>query len=70
MAADDVDAYLASRKRSKPRAEAPAAGDVTVERLLQGQDSELDERAAPEHDEGSGSQPEKLNDIKRSLGLE
>jgi hypothetical protein len=71
MGADDVDSYLASRRRSKSRVDAPAAGDVTVERLLQGgEDSEPVGRVAP-HDTGvDASQPEKLNDIKRSLGLE
>lgn len=70
MVADDVDSYLASRRRPKARAEAPAAGDVTVERLLQGEDSEPAVRIAPQNSDSENPQPEKLNDIKRSLGLE
>jgi hypothetical protein len=70
MVADDVDSYLASRRRTKPRADASVAGDVTVERLLQGEESESVERAAPQDLNSGTQQPEKLNDIKRSLGLE
>ena len=70
IAADEVDSYLASRRRPKSRVDAPAAGDVTVERLLQGEDSEPTTRHVPQNDGGEGAQPEKLNDIKRSLGLE
>lgn len=70
IGADDVDSYLASRRRSKVRADTSGARDVTVEKLLQGEDSDIPERAVHREDEGSGSQPEKLNDIKRSLGLE
>lgn len=70
MAADDVDSYLASRRRLKARSDAPAAGDVTVEKLLQGQDSERSEQAMREAAPEDAPQPEKLNDIKRSLGLE
>lgn len=70
MAADDVDSYLASRRRTKPRADSPSAGDVTVERLLQGEESEPVARVAPQDSGNENSQPEKLNDIKRSLGLE
>ena len=70
MAADDVDSYLASRRRSKSRVDAPASGDVTVERLLQGEDSESVDRGAQDDTTRDAPQPEKLNDIKRSLGLE
>ena len=70
IAADDVDSYLASRRRPKSRVDAPAAGDVTVERLLQGEDSEPANQEVPRDGSGDGPQPEKLNDIKRSLGLE
>jgi hypothetical protein len=70
MGADDVDSYLASRRRSKSRVDAPAAGDVTVERLLQGDNSEPAGRVAPHDTSVDAAQPEKLNDIKRSLGLE
>ena len=70
MGADDVDSYLASRRRSKSRLDAPAAGDVTVERLLRGEDSVPVGQEAPHETSVDGVQPEKLNDIKRSLGLE
>ena len=70
MVADDVDSYLASRRHTKPRADQSGTGDVAVERLLQGQDSDTEERVAPHGGDDSASQPEKLNDIKRSLGLE
>lgn len=70
--AEEIDSYLAARQRAKSRNSAPsAAGDVTVDKLLQGDDSEMPsgrEAAADAADEGF--QPEKLNDIKRSLGLE
>lgn len=70
MAADELDSYFASRRHAKPRGDAAGAGDVTVERLLQGEDSEPAARVAPHQPADDGQQPEKLNDIKRSLGLE
>jgi len=70
MVADDVDSYLSSRRRAKPRADSPSAGDVTVERLLQGEELEPVARVAPQNSDNQNPQPEKLNDIKRSLGLE
>jgi hypothetical protein len=70
MVADDVDAYLASRRHTKGRTDQSGTGDITVERLLQGQDSDTDQRVAPQANDEAASQPEKLNDIKRSLGLE
>jgi hypothetical protein len=67
--AEEVDSYLAARQRAKSRNSAPsAAGDVTVDKLLQGDDSEMPSGREAAADEGF--QPEKLNDIKRSLGLE
>lgn len=70
--AEEVDSYFAARQRSKLRPSAPSAvGDVTVDKLLQGDDSEMPsgkQAAADAVDEGA--EPEKLNDIKRSLGLE
>ena len=70
IGADEVDSYLASRRRFKPRSDAPSAGDVTVEKLLQGEDSGPRERSTAPESEDASHQPEKLNDIKRSLGLE
>ncbi|MEN9847137.1 MAG: hypothetical protein RIS36_2284 [Pseudomonadota bacterium] len=70
IAADDVDSYLASRRRPKARAESTAVGDVTVERLLQGEEPDPSARIAHRNSDDNNPQPEKLNDIKRSLGLE
>lgn len=67
--ADDVDAYLASRRHSKVQKEPNAPGDITVDKLLQGEDSEGGLRPLLREDDREGVQPEKLNDIKRSLGL-
>jgi hypothetical protein len=71
-AAEEMDSYFAARQRSKPRNSAPsAAGDITVDKLLQGDDSEMPTgRRAAVNTVDEGAQPEKLNDIKRSLGLE
>jgi hypothetical protein len=69
IAADDVDAYLASRRHSKVQKEPVAPGDITVDKLLQGEDSEGSSRPLLREDDREGVQPEKLNDIKRSLGL-
>ena len=70
--ADEVDSFLAARRRSKSRDSMPSsAGDVTVDKLLQGGDSEMpSRRQAGAVSDGEGAEPEKLNDIKRSLGLE
>ncbi|MEY4667617.1 MAG: hypothetical protein RL518_316 [Pseudomonadota bacterium] len=81
MASDDVDSYLAARRRTKARSDGArsdgarsdgaAAGDVTVEKLLQGgQDSDSGQEVFRGSDKEAPAQPEKLNDIKRSLGLE
>ena len=70
MAADEIDSYIASRRHAKPRGDAAGVGDVTVERLLQGEESEPTARVAPHQPVDDAQQPEKLNDIKRSLGLE
>lgn len=69
VAPDDVDAYLASRRHSKVQKEPVAPGDITVDKLLQGEDSEGSSRPLLREDDREGVQPEKLNDIKRSLGL-
>ena len=70
--ADEVDSFLATRRKSKMRDSAPSsAGDVTVEKLLQGDDSEMPaRRQGAAAADSEGAEPEKLNDIKRSLGLE
>lgn len=70
VAPDDVDAYLASRRHSKVQKEPVApGGDITVDKLLQGEDSEGSSRPLFREDDREGVQPERLNDIKRSLGL-
>lgn len=69
VAPDDVDAYLASRRHSKVQKEPVAPGDITVEKLLQGGDSSEASRPRFREDDREGVQPEKLTDIKRSLGL-
>jgi hypothetical protein len=70
MEVGDVDSYLASRRHTKSRADSAGAADVTVERLLQGEDSEVGSHAPAHAAPSDEGQPEKLNDIKRSLGLE
>jgi hypothetical protein len=67
---DEIDSYFASRRHTKSRAGGSATGDITVDRLLQGGDSDISGRVAPQRSVGDAQQPEKLNDIKRSLGLE
>ena len=72
LVSDDVDSYLASRRKAKSRdTEGSGSGDVTVDKLLQGGGSDAEPRrlAKQEADERA-AEPEKLNDIKRSLGLE
>jgi hypothetical protein len=69
VAPDDVDAYLASRRHSKVQKDPVASGDITVDKLLKGEDSEGSSRPVFREDDREGVQPEKLNDIKRSLGL-
>jgi hypothetical protein len=69
VAPDDVDAYLASRRHSKAQKEVVTPGDITVDKLLQEGDSEGSSRPLLREDDREGVQPEKLNDIKRSLGL-
>ena len=70
--AGDVDSYLAGRRKGKAREVQPEeSGDVTVDKLLSGEGSQPSARLAPlnESDERA-AEPEKLNDIKRSLGIE
>lgn len=68
---EEVDSYMAARRRSKTTSVSSSAGDVTVDKLLQGDDSEMPSRNQGGRDvDGQGGEPEKLNDIKKSLGLE
>lgn len=69
-AADEMDSYLAARRRSKQKNPAPAAaGDVTVDKLLEGHDSDMpSERQAASDAVDESGQPEKLKDIARSMG--
>lgn len=67
---DDVESFLASRRKGKARDVQPI-GDIGVDRLLQGDDIDAPSRRGPaQASRGSAGEPEKLNDIKRSLGLE
>jgi hypothetical protein len=71
--ADEVDAFLASRRKSRSLQGAQgSAGDVTVDQLLQGDGASRPaaNRRPSQNAEGNSGEPEKLNDIKRSLGLE
>jgi hypothetical protein len=64
----EIEAYLASRKRSR-RGE--ASGDSQIDGLLSGGNGgEIRENSRGGNPSETSSQPEKLNDIKRSLGLQ
>lgn len=71
--AEEVDAFLASRRKTKAIQGAnQGAADVTVDQLLDGGgESRSGTNRRPSQNSGENSgEPEKLNDIKRSLGLE
>jgi hypothetical protein len=63
----EIEAYLASRKRSR-RVE--GSGDAQIDGLLSGRNvGESRENVRGPDSTQASPQPEKLNDIKRSLGL-
>jgi hypothetical protein len=65
---DEVTQFLADRARSKKRA--AMIGDQTVENLLDGDPGPAAARKPVDARGSDGEEPQKLNDIKRSLGLE
>jgi len=65
---DEVTQFLADRARSKKRA--AMIGDQTVENLLDGDPGPAAARKPVDASGNDGEEPQKLNDIKRSLGLE
>lgn len=71
--ADEVDAFIAARRKSKAlQGGAKTSGDITVDQLLQGGDDSgpSPSRGSARNAANDSAEPEKLNDIKRSLGLE
>ena len=65
----DVEAYLASKTRGRVRS--ASGGDVTVDNLLKGGETEANVEPSDDADDAEAvREPGKLNDIKRSLGME
>ena len=65
---DEVTQFLADRARSKKRS--AMIGDQTVENILDGDPGSAAARKLVDARATEGAEPQKLNDIKRSLGLE
>jgi hypothetical protein len=65
---DEVSQFLADRARSKKRT--GMIGDQTVENLLDEDAAPVAARKQVDARGGEVEEPQKLNDIKRSLGLE
>lgn len=68
----DVDSYLASRKKALNRgSDGAGGGDDAVDKLFASGGSDgSSRRAKPQPSDDRSAEPEKLNDIARSLGLE
>lgn len=62
----EIEAYLASRRRGRPP---ESSGDSEVDGLLRGGASDRSAQRPRDSQTSEPAQPEKLNDIKRSLGL-
>ncbi len=62
----EIEAYLASRRRARPP---ESSGDSEVDGLLRGGAVDRSAKHSGDSQASEPAQPEKLNDIKRSLGL-
>jgi hypothetical protein len=63
----EIESYLKSRSHARSRDS--IVGDTTVEDLLNPSERTVAKPRIQEDEDTPGAQPQKLNDIKRSLGL-